>query len=81
MGLAGVVGCASLLVCALGMLDSMNYFVKLQFEDIYNFDYKLNLNENISEEDINSLMNKYGSNTSKTLGIEIKDKNGKRESL
>lgn len=80
MGLAGVVGCATLLVCALGMLDSMNYFVKLQFEDIYNFDYKLNLNENISEEDINSLMNKYGSNTSKTLGIEIKDKDGKRES-
>ena len=80
MGLAGVVGCATLLVCALGMLDSMNYFVKLQFEDIYNFDYKLNLNENISEEDLNSLMNKYGSNTSKTLGIEIKDKDGKRES-
>jgi len=80
MGLAGVVGCATLLVCALGMLDSMNYFVKLQFEDIYNFDYKLNLNENISEEDLNSLMNKYGFNTSKTLGIEIKDKDGKRES-
>ena len=80
MGLAGVVGCATLLVCALGMLDSMNYFVKLQFEDIYNFDYKLNINENISEEDLNSLINKYGSNTSKTLGIEIKDKDGKRES-
>ena len=80
MGLAGVVGCATLLVCALGMLDSMNYFVKLQFEDIYNFDYKLNLNENISEEDLNSLIDKYGFNTSKTLGIEIKDKDGKRES-
>lgn len=80
MGLAGVVGCATLLVCALGMLDSMNYFVKLQFEDIYNFDYKLNLNENVSEDDLNSLMNKYGFNTSKTLGIEIKDKDGKRES-
>ena len=80
MGLAGVVGCCTLIVCALGMLDSMNFFVKLQFEDIYNFDYKLNLKENLSDEELNVLYDKYGSNSSMSLGIEIKDKNGKRES-
>ena len=79
MGLAGVVGCATLIVCSLGMLDSMNFFVKLQFEDLYNFKYKLNIKEDITKEDLNDLYDKYGSNTSKSLGIEIKNKNGKRE--
>ena len=79
MGLAGVVGCCMLIVCALGMLDSMNFFVKLQFEDLYNFDYKLVLKENINKEELNVLYDKYGNKTSQTLGIEIKDKNGKRE--
>ena len=80
MGLAGVVGCCTLIVCALGMLDSMNFFVKLQFEDLYNFDYKLNLKENLKDNELDNLYNKYGNNTSQSLGIEIKDKNGKRES-
>ena len=62
------------------MLDSMNFFVKLQFEDLYNFDYKLNIKEGISSKEYSELYDKYGSNTSQSLGIEIKDKNGKRES-
>ena len=80
MGLAGVIGCCMLIVCALGMLDSMNFFVKLQFEDLYNFDYKLNLKENISENELKILTDKYGNNTSESIGIEIKDNNGNRES-
>ena len=79
MGLAGIVGCSTLIVCALGMLDSMNFFVKLQFEDLYNFNYKLNLKDNLKDEDLNILYNKYGSNTSQSLGIEIKNKDGRRE--
>lgn len=80
MGLAGVVGCCALIVCSFGMLDSMNFFVKLQFEDLYNFNYKLNIKEGISIEEYNSLYEKYGSHTSQSLGIEIKDSDGKRES-
>ncbi len=79
MGLAGVIGCSALIVCAFGMLDSMNFFVKLQFEDLYNFDYKLNLNENLKDNELQILYDKYGNNTSESLGIEIKDENGKRE--
>ena len=79
MGIAGVVGCCMLIVCALGMLDSMNYFVELQFTKLYNFDYKLNLKENISDAELKKLEDKYGSHTSKTYGIEIKN-NDKRES-
>ncbi len=78
-GVIGIVGCTTLIVCALGMLNSMNYFIKLQFDDLYNFKYKLTLKENIKEDSLNSLTEKYGNNTSKTYAIEIKDKDSNRE--
>ena len=77
-GIVGIVGCSALIVCAFGMLNSMNYFIKLQFEDLYNFDYKLTIRENISEDNLNNLMDTYGNSTSETLGIEYKDKDGNR---
>ena len=35
-GIIGVTACAMLIVCSLGMLNSMNYFIDLQY---YNFLY------------------------------------------
>lgn len=80
MGIAGIVGCCMLIVCALGMLDSMNFFVELQFETLYNFDYKITIKEDISETDLDTLYKKYGKFTSQSLGIEIKNSEGIRES-
>lgn len=77
-GVVGIVGCCTLIVCAFGMLNSMNHFIKLQFEDLYNFDYKLTLNENITSTELTDLEEKYGNATSQTLGIEIKDNKGNR---
>ena len=67
MGIVGVTGCGMLLICSLGMLDSMNNFIDLQFDKIYNFKYKATV------KDVDKLSDKY---TSQTLGIEIK-KDGK----
>lgn len=78
-GVVGIVGCCTLIVCAFGMLNSMNHFVKLQFDDLYNFDYKLTLKSDIKSEELENLENKYGNATSETLGIEIKDANGERK--
>lgn len=75
MGLSGIVGCTVLIVCALGMLDSINHFIKLQFEDIYNFDYKITVKSNISNNELNNLTSTYGDYTSKTYGIEILENN------
>ena len=68
----GIVGCCMLIVCAFGMLNSMNHFIKLQFEDLYNFNYKLALKENIKDDELKLLTDKYGDNTSETLTIETK---------
>lgn len=68
----GIVGCCMLIVCAFDMLNSMNHFIKLQFEDLYNFNYKLSLKENINDDELKVLTDKYGDNTSETLTIETK---------
>ena len=72
LGIIGITCSSMLIVCALGMLNSMNYFIDLQFNKLYNFDYKLSLKNNLAEEELNNLKNKYGNATSKTYGIEIK---------
>lgn len=77
MGVVGVASSCMLIVCALGMLNSMNYFIDLQFEKIYNFDYKLNLMENLSDEELKSIESIYGNESSKSYGIEIKNEDGK----
>ena len=77
-GVIGIVGCCTLIVCAVGMLNSMNRFINLQFEDLYNFKYKLTLKENLSEKELKTLIDKYGNYTSETLNIEIKDNDNNR---
>lgn len=72
LGIIGITCSAMLIVCALGMLNSMNYFIDLQFNKLYNFDYKLSLKNGLTENELNILENKYGNATSKIYGIEIK---------
>lgn len=79
-GTVGITACAMLIVCSLGMLDSMNYFIDLQFNRIFNFEYKLSLKSDISTENLKELTDKYGDNTSQSIYIEIKDNDGNIES-
>ncbi len=55
------------------MLNSINHFIKLQFDDLYNFEYKLSLKESLNKDEVTLLTKKYGNNTSQTFVIEIKD--------
>ena len=80
MGIVGITACAMLIVCSLGMLDSMNYFIDLQFNKIFNFEYKLSLKSDISADNLKELTDKYGDNTSQSIYIEIKDNDGNIES-
>ena len=73
MAIVGVVGCTMLLVCATGMLDTMNKYLNWQFSDLSNFNYKLSLNSNYTQDELDSIIQKYGENTTETLGIEIKN--------
>lgn len=79
-GIIGIGACTMLIVCSLGMLNSMNHFIDLQFNRLYNFDYKLSIKSDTNNSLIEDLTNKYGNTTSQSLYIEIKDKDGNRES-
>ena len=75
-GIVGIVGCTMLIVCAFGMRDTIQFFIKWQFEDLYNFEYKLDLENTISDEAYKSLTDKYGDATSMTLAVEAFDVDG-----
>ena len=72
MGIVGITGCSLLIVVSMGMIDSFNDFIDMQFTKLYNFDYKLTLSKNITDEEYNNLINKYKA-SSLSKGIEIKN--------
>jgi len=74
MGIIGITGCTMLIVVSLGMLDSFNDFIDMQFTKLYNFDYKLTLSKNITQDEYDKLLKKYDKSSS-SLGIEIKKDN------
>ena len=53
------------------MFDSMNHFIDVQFGKIYDFKYKLSVKTDCTEEERNAIIEKYGDNSTQTLGIEI----------
>lgn len=79
MGGVGVIGCTMLIVCAFGMLDTMNSYLNWQFDELYNFKYKLSISSTCTEDELANLTNTYGNQTSETLGIEIKKSDDTKE--
>lgn len=81
MAIVGIIGCTMLMVCAFGMLDTMNSYLDWQFEKISDFKYKLSLEENYTDEELDNLNKEYGNATSMSLGIEIKNKDVKETNI
>ena len=79
MAIIGIIGSCMLLVCAFGMLDTMNSYMSWEFDKINNFNYKLTLRKDYTEEELKTLTDEYGKSTSQTLGIEVKNKEGKKQ--
>ena len=77
MAIVGIIGCTMLLVCAFGMLDTMNSYLDWEFNKLCNFDYKLSLKSDYKDSEFNEIVTKYGNNTSQTIGIEIENGDNK----
>ena len=73
MGIVGITGCTIILVCSFGMFDTLKQFINWQFNDLYNFKYKLSINDGVSDKRLEELLKEYGDSTSQTLGIEIEN--------
>ena len=79
MAIVGVTGCTMLLVCAFGLLDTMNSYLDWEFDVINNFKYKLYLKSDYTDAQYTDITEKYGKETSQTLGIEVKFKGDDKE--
>lgn len=55
MAIVGVIGCTMLIVCAFGMLDTMNSYFNWEFDVINDFEYKLSLDSNCTQEQFENL--------------------------
>ena len=73
MAVVGIAGCTMLVVTAFGMFDSLKAYVAWEFETINNFDYKLSLSADYTNNQYDELIEKYGDSTSQTRGIEFKN--------
>lgn len=77
MAIVGITGCTMLMLCAFGMMDTMKSYLSWEFDKISNFEYKLSLSNNYTDDQFTNIKEKYGNETSESYGIEIK--NGKKK--
>lgn len=73
MAIVGITGCTMLMLCAFGMMDTMKSYLSWEFDKISNFEYKLSLSNNYTDEQFTNITEKYGNQTSESYGIEIKN--------
>lgn len=73
MAIVGITGCTMLMLCAFGMMDTMKLYLSWEFDKISNFEYKLSLSNNYTDDQFTNITEKYGNETSESFGIEIKN--------
>lgn len=74
MSLLGIVGCTLLIVCALGMRDTMNAFLDMYYDGALGYESRIYLSENASEEEIEEVLKKYQGDWSASLNVQLEEK-------
>ena len=78
MAIVGVVGCTALMLCALGMQDSMDKFSTWNFRDINRYQSEIALSENATQEQTDRLIADYHGEAIMESTIEVKAIAGKK---
>lgn len=77
MAIIGILGCTALLICAFSMQDTLDYVVNWNYNIINQYKSKLILDENISNEQVDDIINQYGGEKIQEGSVEIKARNEK----
>ena len=72
--LIGVVGCALIVVAALGMGDTMDAFLDMYYGDALHYSSRINLSEQASYEKTDELIEKYEGDYSASVAVKIEEK-------
>lgn len=78
MTIFGIFASALLILTALGMYDAMVDVKEWQYEDIYQYGYKLSLEDNITDSQIDNILDDIDGETIMESGIEVKFKDKKK---
>ena len=76
-GIVGIMGCVMLVVTALGMHDTIQHFMDLQFRQLSNYESYIVLSNDYTEAQYEAMTREYGDATSQTLAVEMNDADGK----
>jgi len=74
MSLLGVVGCMMIVVCALGLRDTMQSFVHLYYEGATNYTSRIYLNDEVTDDKVAELKERYEGDVSASISVQIEDK-------
>lgn len=73
MSLFGVFGCTLLMVGALGMRDTFNYFLDGYYDSMVNYESRIYISDKATNEDIDILKKDYGQAFSSEETVKLKD--------
>lgn len=74
LSLIGVVGSTAIMIASLGINDTMDAFLDLNYNKAMLYDSKINLVKNVDEEEINELIVKYNGDSSASINVQIEEK-------
>ncbi|MDR2615186.1 MAG: FtsX-like permease family protein [Oscillospiraceae bacterium] len=80
MAVIGVLGCTALVVCALGMNDSMELLKKWQYGLINKYESKLILTDSATPEEIENVVAAFGGEALMEQSVELRSEGGARRS-
>ncbi len=73
-GVVGIMGCTMLVVTALGMFDTIQKYLQWQFKEINRYESYVVVSQTCTDDQLEDLLKTYGTESSQTLALEVKDK-------
>ncbi len=75
-GIVGIMGCTILVVTALGMFDTIQRYLDWQFKTLNRYSSYMVVSGTCTDSELEDLLSKYGEETSQTLALEVKERDG-----
>ena len=75
-GIVGIMGCAMLVITALGMYDTIQEYLRWQFDTIHHYHSYMLLSQDYTDEEYGQITAQFGNESSQTLALELQEKDG-----
>lgn len=74
MSIIGVIGCTAIVIASLGINDTMDSFLNLNYNKAMLYNTKINLVKNISIDKTDELITKYNGDSSGSISVQLEEK-------